>query len=71
MLAGLGGVVGAGLGAAITLGFSTVRGLPVALPLQALAAAVGAALIIGAIAGLYPASRAARIPPSQAVRGSQ
>lgn len=71
MLAGLGGVVGAGLGAAITLGFSTVRGLPLALPLQALAAAVGAALIIGAVAGLYPASRAARIPPSQAVRGSQ
>ena len=28
-------------------------------------------LIIGVVAGLYPAARAARIPPSQAVRGTR
>lgn len=71
ILAGLGGVVGAGLGAAITMGYATFRKLPLAIPLVALAGAVGAALLIGALAGLYPAARAARIPPSQAVRGSQ
>jgi putative ABC transport system permease protein len=71
ILAGLGGVVGAGLGAGITLGFSTLRGLPIVIPLASLAGAVAAALVIGALAGIYPAARAARIPPSQAVRGSQ
>lgn len=71
ILAGLGGIVGVGLGSVITVGFVTVRDLPLALPIEALAAAVGAALLIGAVAGLYPAARAARIPPSQAVRGSQ
>jgi putative ABC transport system permease protein len=71
ILAGLGGVVGVGLGATITVGFVTVRELPLALPVEALAGAIAAALLIGAIAGLYPASRAARVPPSQAVRGSQ
>jgi putative ABC transport system permease protein len=70
-LAGFGGLAGVGLGAAITVGFATIRRLPIALPVEALAGAVGAALAIGAVAGLYPASRAARIPPSQAVRGSQ
>jgi putative ABC transport system permease protein len=71
ILAGLGGVVGAGLGAAITLGYATVRELPLAIPVDALAGAVAAALVIGAVAGLYPAARAAKIPPSQAVRGSE
>ena len=71
ILAGLGGIVGVGLGSVITVGFVTIRDLPLALPVEALAAAVGAALLIGAVAGLYPAARAARIPPSQAVRGSQ
>ena len=71
ILAGIGGVVGAGLGAVITGGYTAIRELPLAIPVQSLAAAVGAALVIGALAGLYPAARAARIPPSQAVRGSQ
>lgn len=71
ILAGLGGVVGVGLGAVITLGFVTVRDLPLSLPIEALGGAVAAALLIGAVAGLYPAARAAKVPPSQAVRGSQ
>ena len=71
MLAGSGGLVGAGLGAGITLGYATLRGLRLDVPVEALGGAVAAALGIGAIAGLYPASRASRIPPSEAVRGSR
>ncbi len=70
LLAGLGGVVGAALGAAITVAFAANQDFRVAVPLPALAASVGAALAIGAIAGLYPAARAARIQPAEAVRAA-
>jgi putative ABC transport system permease protein len=33
-----------------------------------IAASIGVALVVGALAGLYPARRAARIPPAEAVR---
>lgn len=68
LLAGIGGMVGTVLGAAITVAYALRGELPVAVPLDGLAASVGAALAIGAVAGLYPAIRAARIPPAQAVR---
>ena len=40
----------------------------VVVPVVALGAAVGAALVIGAVAGLYPAMRAARLSPTDALR---
>ena len=40
------------------------------MPPQALAGGVGAALAIGAVAGLYPAGRAARMSPTEALRGA-
>lgn len=70
LLAGMGGIVGVGLGAGVMLGFAAVRDLPPALPVEAVGGAVAAALAIGLLAGLYPAGRAAKVPPSQAVRGS-
>ena len=71
LVAGLGGVSGAVLGAGITWGFARVQELEPTVPVTALAAGLAAALLIGVIAGLYPASRAASIPPSEAVRGSR
>ena len=71
LLAGIGGIVGVGLGAVITWAFATIRNLPMSVPFESLFGAVGIALVIGALAGLYPAARAAGIPPSQAVRGSR
>ncbi len=71
LVAGLGGVTGAVFGGAISLGFSRARGLPFSLPPEALLGAVAVAVLIGIVAGLYPAARAARIPPSQAVRGTR
>ena len=40
------------------------------VPPEALAGGVGAALAIGAAAGLYPAGRAARMSPTEALRGA-
>lgn len=68
LLAGLGGTGGVVLGAAITAGYAQVQGWRVAIPLGALAGGVVASLVIGAIAGLYPAGRAARLAPADAIR---
>jgi putative ABC transport system permease protein len=71
LLAGMGGVAGVGLGVLITGGYAVTRGMSPSFPIEALAGAVGGALVIGAVSGLYPASRAARVQPSEAVRGAQ
>jgi len=47
-----------------------VRGLVLALPVIALGGALGAALVIGAVAGIYPATRAARVSPAEAVKSA-
>lgn len=67
MLSLLGGVTGVALGAAITYTYSNRQGWVVDVPVQALGAGVGVALVVGAVAGLYPAVRAARMDPAEAV----
>jgi putative ABC transport system permease protein len=68
LLALLGGVAGAALGAAVTTAYALTQGWPAVVPPLALAGALGAALAIGAAAGLYPAARAARLAPTEALR---
>jgi putative ABC transport system permease protein len=67
LLSALGGMVGAVLGAFATFAFATVRGWPPVVPTWALAGGVVATLIIGSIAGIYPAMRAARLSPTMAL----
>ena len=63
VLSALGGVAGAGLGSAVTVVVALSSSwLPVVPPLVPVVA-VAATLAIGAVAGLYPAVRAARTPP--------
>jgi putative ABC transport system permease protein len=70
LLAGLGGVTGAVLGAGFAAIFARAQGWPLVLPVAGIAAAMGAALLIGAIAGIYPARQAARVSPTQALHAS-
>lgn len=67
-LAAMGGVLGAAFGAIITWTYARQQGWTVEIPLEGLGAGVAAALAIGALAGLYPASKAARLDPAEAVR---
>lgn len=69
-LAALGGAIGTVLGAAVTYGYATRQNWLVDIPTRALAAGIVAALLLGALAGLYPATRAARLDPADAVRPS-
>jgi putative ABC transport system permease protein len=69
LLSALGGLGGTVLGTAITAGFATVRGWPTQVPVWATAAGIAATLVIGALAGLYPAVRAGRLAPTQALSG--
>jgi putative ABC transport system permease protein len=68
LLSGAGGAGGVALGAAITAAYAAGRSWGVAVPIPALAGAMAAALLIGAVAGLYPALRAARLAPTDALR---
>jgi putative ABC transport system permease protein len=67
LLSALGGLFGSGLGAGATAVLAWLNGWPFALPPAAIGVAVTATLVIGAVAGLYPAVRAARTPPTAAL----
>jgi putative ABC transport system permease protein len=68
LLSVLGGVAGAGLGGAVTWAYASSREWTVVVPPVSLAGALGAAIAIGGVAGLYPAIRAARLAPTDALR---
>ncbi|AQZ63321.1 ABC transporter permease [[Actinomadura] parvosata subsp. kistnae] len=67
VLAALGGLAGAVLGALLTAGYALSQGWQVVVPGAALAGGVAATAAIGALAGLWPAVRAARLSPTEAL----
>ncbi len=70
LLAAMGGLLGVAAGAVITVGWAGHQGWQVALPLLAVVASFLAATAVGAVAGVYPASRAARLAPTDALRAT-
>jgi putative ABC transport system permease protein len=70
VLAALGGVAGVVLGAGIVAAYAASRGWQIAVPPIAVTGGLAATLVIGAIAGLGPATRAARLAPTDALRGA-
>ncbi|MFG1605124.1 ABC transporter permease [Actinoplanes sp. NPDC049265] len=67
LLSTVGGLAGAATGALVTAGWSWWRSWPVAIPPWALAGGLAATVVVGVIAGLYPAIRAARLAPTEAL----
>jgi putative ABC transport system permease protein len=67
LLALLGGAVGVGAGALATAVYAGAKGWTVVIPTLAWAGGLAAAVLIGALAGLLPALRAARLSPTEAL----
>ena len=63
----LGGAVGVALGVASTVVYAHTQGWSTVIPIEAWAGGIAASVIIGAVAGLIPALRAARLSPTQAL----
>ncbi len=70
LLAGTGGILGVLAGTATAAAYATVQQWQVVAPVDATAGGLVAALAIGAVAGLYPAVRAARTSPTDALRST-
>jgi putative ABC transport system permease protein len=67
LLAALGGAIGVAAGAASTAIYASTKHWAVVVPTLAWAGGLAAAVLIGAIAGLLPAVRAARLSPTEAL----
>jgi putative ABC transport system permease protein len=67
LLALAGGMTGVAIGAAATVAYAHSKHWPAVIPFEAWAGGLAAAIIIGALAGLLPAIRAARLSPTQAL----
>lgn len=67
VLSALGGVAGVAIGTLVTAAVALANGWPVVVPAIVVVAGIGATLAVGAVAGLYPAVRASRTPPTAAL----
>ena len=67
LLSSLGGAGGVALGIVVTTGFALGRDLPAVVPAWASLSGLVCTLLIGALAGLYPAIRASRLQPTEAL----
>jgi putative ABC transport system permease protein len=67
LLSALGGVGGVVIGVAVTTLYASTQSWPAVVPAWATGGGVTATLLIGAVAGLYPAIRAGRTAPTEAL----
>jgi putative ABC transport system permease protein len=68
LLAVIGGIIGVLAGVAATAIYASAKDWAVVIPAEAWTGGIGAAVLIGAFAGLLPAVRASRMPPTVALR---
>ena len=63
----LGGIAGAVLGILVTAIIATFNDWPISLPIWAIGAGLGVTVLVGIVAGIFPASRGAKLPPTAAL----
>jgi putative ABC transport system permease protein len=68
LLAVIGGVVGVTAGAAATAVYASSKSWTIVIPTEAWSGGIASGIVIGALAGLLPAIRASRMPPTVALR---
>ena len=68
VLSALGGVIGTVLGASIALAIASFTPVPASVKAWSVALGIGITGIVGLFFGLYPAARAARLDPIEALR---
>ena len=68
LLAAIGGVVGVLAGAAAATVYASSKSWAVVIPAEAWLGGIASAIVIGAFAGLMPAVRASRMPPTVSLR---
>jgi ABC-type antimicrobial peptide transport system permease subunit len=68
VLAALGGIAGVGLGAMVAIRVADRFGWPVLLRPEVEVLAVAFSALVGVVFGIYPASKAARLDPVEALR---
>ncbi len=69
-LALIGGIAGLALGIGAATALALISGQPLVIPAETAAASPGIAVLVGAVAGLYPALRASRLSPTLALRSA-
>lgn len=67
VLSGLGGLAGVLVGVLATVGYAEYQGWPPVIPGSAVLIGLGAAVLVGSLAGVYPSIRAGRLTPTQAL----
>lgn len=67
LLSLLGGLAGLLLGSGVTALYATLQGWPTVVPAWVVAGAIAVTLAVGAVAGILPALRAARVAPTEAL----
>jgi putative ABC transport system permease protein len=61
-------VIGGGALAGATAVYASAKGWAIVIPVEACSGGIAPAILIGALAGLLPAVRASRMPPTVALR---
>ena len=68
LLSGAGGLIGVLIGVGVTLGYTNYTNIVFSIPALEVLSAILLALLIGALSGVYPAIKASKIQPAEAVR---